>query len=295
MAILLLPMVSFATKEKQERFFSLLQSVAEESWTDEPGCLGYCWLVSAVPAELRVCGFELYANPAALTETHRAGTAYRRFKTALMQEELAPPPTRDDLRFWCPLQEHSPELNKSPGEDTPLTFLVSRYQLDSSERREALLKDLEREHREAQSTTSATRIVATAPDSYDVVMVHIAHSTALDDLRCKMIEEQLKYVNEDASMVGRVFTYAVSQDARHGGARDLPSVANICSLISSWKFSERKLKRSLRRRMDVNINEVRGTGGESIDVMGAVSSARVPRLNPRPPAHSLGFPELVIR
>ena len=168
--------------------------MAEESWTDEPGCLGYCWLVSAVPAELRVCGFELYSNPAALTEVHRAGTAYRRFKTALMQEELAPPPTRDDLRFWCPLQDPSPELNKSPGEDTPLTFLVSRYQLDSPERREALLKDLESEHREAQSTTSATRIVATAPDSYDVVMVHIAHSTALDDLYCKKIEEQLRYV-----------------------------------------------------------------------------------------------------
>ncbi|KIW90569.1 uncharacterized protein Z519_09216 [Cladophialophora bantiana CBS 173.52] len=244
MAILLLPTVSFATKEKQQRFFSLLQSVAEESWADEPDCLGYCWLVSVVPAELRVCGFELYSNAAALTEVHRAGTAYGRFKTALTQEELAPPPSRDDLRFWCPVLDPCPELNKSHGEDTPLTFLVSKYQLDSSERREALLKDFESEHGEAQSTTSATRIVATAPDSHDVVTVHIAHSTALDDLRCKKIEEQSRYVIRMLPLSALVIMYScgLTQDARNGGARDLPSLADIFSRISSWKFCQGKFQ-----------------------------------------------------
>ncbi|KAI1608176.1 hypothetical protein EDD37DRAFT_654177 [Exophiala viscosa] len=189
MAVLLLPVVPIGTEKNQQRFLSLLHSVAEETWKEEPDCLGYCWLRSASPADLRVCGFEMYSNPSALTETHRAGSAYGRFKDALKNERLAPPPSPDDLRFWYPVPGTLQELTKSHGEDTPLTFLVSKYHLDTSERRDALLKELGSAHGRSQ-TTAATRIVATTPDCHDVVTVQIVRSTETAVLVAKMEAEE---------------------------------------------------------------------------------------------------------
>ena len=110
-----------------------------------------------------------------------------------MNERLAPPPSPDDLRFWYPVPGTLQELTKSHGEDTPLTFLVSKYHLDTSERREELLKELESEHGESQ-TTASTRIVATTPDCHDVVTVQIERSTKADVLVAKMKAEESRYV-----------------------------------------------------------------------------------------------------
>ncbi|KIX03855.1 uncharacterized protein Z518_07408 [Rhinocladiella mackenziei CBS 650.93] len=176
MAVLLLPVVSFTTKQNQQRFLSLLKKVAEDAWQREPECLGYCWLTPESPADVRVRGFEMYSDEEALTVTHRAGSAYQTFKEALTNERLAPGPSSDDLKVWHPVDWASwlgsNELSMVNGKNGLLSFLVAKYTLKDLQSRTALLRTLKRDLDGRQSEWPM-RIVATAEDCHDVVRIEI--------------------------------------------------------------------------------------------------------------------------
>lgn len=54
--------------------------------------MAYIWLLSAAETTT-VRGVEIYRNESALEDTHRRGAAYEGFRAALIEEQLAPPPT----------------------------------------------------------------------------------------------------------------------------------------------------------------------------------------------------------
>ncbi|KAJ5135886.1 hypothetical protein N7448_004440 [Penicillium atrosanguineum] len=91
-ALVLSPLVNIASDQKRARFLSLLREVGKETLTSEPDCLAYIWLLS-VTETTAIRGVEIYRNDSALEDTHRRGTAYEKFRTVLIEEQLAPPPT----------------------------------------------------------------------------------------------------------------------------------------------------------------------------------------------------------
>lgn len=85
---------------------SLLTEVSHETLSNEPDCLAYFWLLPTTK-ETKLQGLEIYRNEHALSQTHRNGEAYKRFRKALIEEELALPPTANDLLPGQVINHHS--------------------------------------------------------------------------------------------------------------------------------------------------------------------------------------------
>lgn len=107
------------------QFLSLLKEVSHETLSNEPDCLAYFWLLPSTK-ETKLQGLEIYRNEHALSQTHRNGEAYRRFRKSLIEEGLALPPTASDLLPGQLVNNHSlwPKEGNESKEESGYVALV---------------------------------------------------------------------------------------------------------------------------------------------------------------------------
>ncbi|KAF2658361.1 hypothetical protein K491DRAFT_265557 [Lophiostoma macrostomum CBS 122681] len=107
MAFALIPTPVHESQAKLDSFLSLINDIAEVTYANEPNNVSYCWFRKSTLDDCdgyECCGFEVYADEDALTQTHRASAEYKRMRSVAAEDGLFMRPT--DLIFLEPLCEN---------------------------------------------------------------------------------------------------------------------------------------------------------------------------------------------